>query len=84
MAILGFPFDHSQQNFDGLAATNAMAAEGIKSTDNLLAVLSWDAAYLVTGHDISDFTVANGTITGGTINLAGRTGVVIWTRAAAA
>lgn len=82
MSIPGFQFDHSIANFAGLAATNAMAVGGIKSADNLLAVVSWTAAGVVNGHDITDFTVADGTITAGTIDLSSRTGVVIWTQQA--
>lgn len=84
MAIPGTIFDHSTANFAGLTATNAMAVEGIKSGDNLLAVIAWeDDGSAVDGQDISDFTVGAGTITAGTIDLSGKTGVAIWTNAPA-
>lgn len=79
MAINGLPFQHSVGFGDGLAATNAMAVSGIKSGDNLLAVLSWpDAGGSVRGDAISDFTVADGTLTAATISLASRQFIAIW------
>lgn len=85
MAINGLTCDHSIGFFAGLAATNAMALEGIKSGDNLLAVISWTSAGAGThkGEAVTDFTVAAGTITAGTIDLSNRTGVAIWTNAPA-
>lgn len=79
--INGLPCNQNIGYGSGLTATNAMAVEGIKSTDKLLAVISWTSAGVFNGHDISDFTVAAGTITAGTINLASRTFVAIWTDA---
>lgn len=79
MAINGLPFQHSVGFGDGLAATNAMAVSGIKAGNNLLAVLSWpDAGGSVRGDDKTDFTVAAGTLTAGTIDLSGRQFVAIW------
>lgn len=73
MGINGLPFQHSVGFGNGLTATNPMAVGGIKSGDNLLAVLSWpDAGGSVRGEDKTDFTVAAGTITAGTIDLSGR------------
>lgn len=81
--IHGLPCDHSVGFGAGLAATNAMAVEGIKSGDNLLAVISWTAAGVFVGQDKTDFTVAAGTITAGTIDLSSTTFVAIWTNAPA-
>ena len=67
----------------GLAATNAMAVEGIKSSHRLLAVISFDAGGLTpNGRDISDFTVGNGVITAGTIDLSDLKFLAIWTSVA--
>jgi hypothetical protein len=66
----------------GLAATNAMALEGIKVGDNLLAVVSFAAAGATpVGRDVADFTVGAGTITAGTIDLSNLKFVAIWTTA---
>lgn len=79
MAINGLPFQHSVGFGNGLADTNPMAVSGIKSGDNLLAVLSWpDAGGSVRGDDKTDFTVGNGTLTAATIDLSGRQFVAIW------
>lgn len=83
MSINSLPCDHSTGFGAGLAATNAMAVDGIKSGDNLLAVISWTAAGVFVGRDVSDFTVAAGTITAGTIDLSSTTFVAIWTNAPA-
>lgn len=86
MPIAGLPADHSTGNGDGLAATNAMALGGIKSGDNLLAVISWDPATTgsMLGRDVADFTVADGSITAGTIDLSGLRFVAVWEPAPAA
>lgn len=79
MAINGLPFQHSVGFFNGLASGNAMAVEGIKSGDNLLAVFSWpDAGTSVKGEDKTDFTVADGELTAATIELAARQCCAIW------
>ena len=85
--INGLPCDQGLGFGDGLASTNAMAVGGIKSGDNLLAVISWvpsTGVYL--GRDKTDFTVADGSITAGTIDLSasGTKFVAIWTNAPAA
>lgn len=82
--INGLPCGQNIGFGSGLAATNAMAVEGIKSTDNLLAVISWTAAGVFVGQDVSDFTVGSGTITAGTIDLSSTTFVAVWTDAPAA
>ena len=84
MAINGLPCDQGIGFGAGLAATNAMAVEGIKSGDNLLAVISWTAAGVFLGQVKTDFTVAAGTITAATIDLSSTTFVAIWTNAPAA
>lgn len=81
--IHGLPCDQSAGFGSGLAATNAMSVEGIKSGDNLLAVISWTSAGVFVGRDVTDFTVADGTITAGTIDLSSTTFVAIWTNAPA-
>lgn len=67
----------------GLAATNAMAVTGITASDNLLAVISFTPAGATpNGQDITDFTVGNGTLTAGTIDLSDLRFVAIWTSVA--
>lgn len=79
MSIPGLPFQHSIGHGDGLAATNAMTVPGIRSGDNVLAVMSWpDAGGSVRGDDADDFTAGNGTLTGATVDLSSRQFTVIW------
>ena len=83
----GLPCDHAIGFADGVAAAAATSMEGIESGDNLLSVISWvpsTGVYL--GRDVTDFTVAAGTITAATIDLsaAGTKLVAIWTNAPAA
>jgi len=67
----------------GLAATNAMALEGINASHRLLAVVSFGVGGLTPiGRDVSDFTVGNGTITAATIDLSNLKFVASWTSAA--
>ena len=64
----------------GLAATNAMAVEGIKVGHRLLAVISFGAGGLTpNGHAVSDFTVAAGTIEAATVDLSNLSFLAIWT-----
>ena len=84
MAISGLPCDMSSGFGVGLASSNAMALEGIKSGDNLLALISFTDAGVFLGRDKTDFTVAAGTLTGATINLSSHKFVAIWTNAPAA
>lgn len=75
--------DLSQGYGSGLAATNAMSVEGIKSDHRLLAVISFGVGGLTpNGHDVSDFTVGDGTITAGTEDLSDLKFLAIWTSAA--
>ncbi len=63
-----------------------MAVDGIKSGDNLLHVVSWvPSTGVYIGRDVSDFTVADGSITAGTIDLsaAGTKFHALWTNAPA-
>ena len=84
MALNSVPFNHSIGFGAGLTATNAMALEGITSSDNLVAVISWTAGgAVVVGQDITDFTVGSGSITAGTIDLSSQTFLAIWTNAPA-
>ena len=64
-----------------------MAVGWIKSSDNLIAVISWvpsTGVYL--GRDVTDFTLTDGAINAATIDLsaAGTKFVAIWTNAPAA
>lgn len=80
MTLNSAPFDVSQEWGSGLTATNAMTVAGIKSTSNLLAVISIaDSGGLVVGRDISDFTAGDGTLTAGTIDLSSTKFLAIWT-----
>lgn len=67
----GFPFDHAEGHGDGLAATNAMAVEGIRLGNQLLSVISWVVSTgVATPQDVTDFTVTAGAITAATIDLS--------------
>lgn len=82
MAINGLPCDHSVGFGSGLASGNPMDVEGIKSGDNLLAVISWDESTgIFVGQDKTDFTVGSGTLQAATIDLTGEKFVAIWTNA---
>ena len=66
--------------------SESSAVGGIKSTDNLLHVVSWvPSTGVYNGRDVSDFTLADGTITAGTIDLsaAGTKFSAMWTNAPA-
>lgn len=79
------PFPVSMEVISGLTATNAMTCAGLKSTDNVLAVISFtDSTGLVVGQDVTDFTAADGTITAATVSLANMKALVVWTSAPAA
>jgi hypothetical protein len=85
MAIDSLPFDHSISFGAGLAATNAMAVDGIAATDNLLAMFYWASATGATPNDVvlTDVTVGAGTLTCATTDLSSQTFCAIWTSAAA-
>ncbi len=82
--INGLPCDQGIGFGDGLGSGNPMAVGGIKSGDNLIAVISWvpsTGVYL--GRDVTDFTLTDGAINAGTIDLSasGTKFVAIWTNA---
>lgn len=81
--IHGFKGDLSIGYGEGLAATNPMALTGIKAADNLLAVISFTPAGATpNGQDITDFTVTDGAIEAGTIDLSDLRFVAVWTSVA--
>jgi hypothetical protein len=85
--IDGLPCDQAIGFGDGLVHTSALALGGIKSSDNLLAVISWvPSTGVYIGRDVTDFTVADGSITAASVDLsaAGTKFVAIWTNAPAA
>ncbi|MDK1104291.1 MAG: hypothetical protein QGD93_11880 [Actinomycetota bacterium] len=82
--IDGLPCDHAIGFGDGLATGNPMPLGGIKSSDNLLAVISWvpsTGVYL--SRDADDFTVTAGAIEASTEDMSdsGTKFVAIWTNA---
>ena len=81
--INGLPCNQNIGFGAGVADTEDTVIPGIKSGDNLLAVISWTPAGVFVGQDKTDFTVAAGMITGATIDLsaAGTRVVAIWTDA---
>ncbi len=82
--IGGLPCNQNIGFGAGLASSNAMAVEGIKAGDNLLALISWlPSTGVYIGRDKTDFTLAAGTITAGSIDLSasGTKFVAIWTDA---
>lgn len=72
--------DHAEEYAAGVADTVATVVPGIKSNDTLLAVLTIAPAASVAGQDITDFTVADGTITAGTIDNTGLSLLVLYAR----
>ena len=82
--INGLPFDHAEGFGDGLGIGVALPLGGIKSGDNLLAVISWIPSTGVVVHRAAtDFVVADGKITANTIDMSasGTKFVAIWTNA---
>lgn len=71
---------HSIAQAVGVADTVATVVPGIKAADNLLAVIAEEDGVIDT-QDTTDFTVAAGTITAGTLDLTGKVLTVIWTSA---
>lgn len=72
--------DHCEEYAAGVAATVATVVPGIKANDTLLAVITVAPVGSVASQDVTDFTVADGTITAGTIDNTGLTLLVIYTR----
>ncbi len=82
--IHGLPCDQGIGFGDGKVHTSAMDLEGIKSSDNLLALISYlPSTGVYIGRDVTDFTLADGTITAASIDLSasGTKFVAIWTNA---
>ena len=85
--IDGLPCDQGIGFGDGLAAGNPMALEGIKSSDNLLFVISWvPSTGVYKTRDATDFTVTAGAIQASSEDLStsGTKFVALWTNAPAA
>ena len=79
--IPGLPGAHSIATVDGAADTVAITVPGIKASDPLLAVIKFAHGPTpgnAAGVDVTDYTVAAGTITGATVSTAGYKVVVIW------
>ena len=72
------PVDWSCTQATGAADTVAINVSGIKTGDELLALVAWSAGVDPAPVDTSDFTVADGTITGATLTTAGKLLWVMW------
>ena len=72
------PVNYSEAGAVGAADTVAINVSGIASGDELLAVIAWEPGNDPTLIDASDYTVAAGTITGGTISTADKLLWVMW------
>lgn len=72
------PVDYSEAGATGAAAAAAVSVTGIKTGDELLAVISWAPGADPAPVDTTDYTVADGTITGATISTANKLLWVIW------
>jgi hypothetical protein len=77
------PFDWSEAPATGAADTVAINVTGIKSSDVLLGLIAWSAGADPAPVDTTDFTVADGTITGATVSTANKHLWVIWAEARA-
>ena len=78
---LHIPANFSVTYITGLSATNAMATPSIRANDLILAVITVAPTASIDGHDNTDYTVGDGTITAGTIDNTGLTLMVIHTNA---
>jgi len=72
------PINLSQTGANGAASGVAIPVSGIKSGDVLLAVFKWAAGSDPAPVATSDFTVADGTITAGTLTTASKLLWVMW------
>jgi hypothetical protein len=82
MSIPGLPFEHSIAGAQGDAYGEAIALPGIKSGDDLLAVIAHAKDVgTISGLDVSGWTVGAGTITSDSDDTDGLELTVIWTRA---
>jgi hypothetical protein len=74
------PVDYSETGALGAADTVAISVSGILTGDELLAVIGWAPGNDPTVLAASDYTVGDGTITGGTIDSSGKHLWVMWIR----
>lgn len=72
------PVNYSEVGAVGAADAVAVNVSGIKSGDELLAVIAWAPGADPSLIDASDYTVADGTITGATISTANKLLWVMW------
>lgn len=75
------PVDYSEVGAVGAADTVAISVSGIKTGDELLALISWEPGSDPAPLDTSDYTVGDGIITGATIDSSGKLLWVIWSEA---
>jgi hypothetical protein len=80
---LQIPVNHSVAYVAGVADTVATVVPSILADDLVLAVITVGPVTSVDGHDVTDYTVADGTITGATIDNTGLKLMVIHTNAPA-
>jgi ABC-type sugar transport system substrate-binding protein len=74
------PVDYSEVGAVGAADTDPVSVSGILTGDELLAVISWAPGEDPAPLDTTDYTVADGTITGATIDSSGALLWVMWIR----
>jgi hypothetical protein len=74
------PVDYSEVGAVGAADTDPVSVSGILTGDELLAVISWAPGADPAAVDTTDYTVADGTITGATISTANKLLWVMWIR----
>lgn len=72
------PVNYSEAGAVGAADTDPISVSGIATGDELLAVIAWEPGNDPTMVDASDYTVADGTITGATVSTADKLVWVIW------
>jgi hypothetical protein len=72
------PCDFSQAGANGAADAVAVNVSGIKTGDELMAVISWEPGGDPAPVDTTDFTVGDGTITAATIDTTDKLLWVIW------
>ncbi len=72
------PIDYSEGGAVGAADTVPITVSGIKAGDVLLGLVAWSAGTDPAPLDISDYTVADGTITGATVDSSGKSLWVRW------
>jgi hypothetical protein len=72
------PVDYSEAPATGAADAVAITVSGIKTGDELLAVIAWSPGSDPAPVAVSDFTVGDGTITAGTLTTDGKSLWVMW------